>query len=193
TVLTEMWKAELQLRTFKPQAALPFEYKALRLLKDLQQQSRAYVGKTAIKTPPLKPEKRLTGELEKVRDVISQKTENPARDPLAAVRKAIGILEEIKPGSTIPADRYGVLREANQILNQYAIREPGAYLPAIRSMQRIMQQQNGKGSGSADAVRVQAAFYRMLRQTSGKPSPRRAGPKTPLSEQYFRNLAKPMN
>src|SRR5207248_2718954 len=55
--LTEMWEAELRLRTYKPQEALPYEYKALRLLKDLQQKSRAYVAKTSVKTPPLKPEK----------------------------------------------------------------------------------------------------------------------------------------
>ena len=50
--LNEMWKAELQLRLYKPEAALPFEYKALRLLKDLQQKSRMYVAKTAYNPAP---------------------------------------------------------------------------------------------------------------------------------------------
>ena len=64
--LNEMWSAELRLRTYKPREALPFAYKALRLLKDLQQKSRAYVAKTSAKTAPLKPaEKRLTGDLTK--------------------------------------------------------------------------------------------------------------------------------
>jgi hypothetical protein len=50
---------------YKPQAALPFAYKALRLLKDLQQKSRSYVAKTAYNPPPLKDGKtfkRRTGQ-----------------------------------------------------------------------------------------------------------------------------------
>jgi len=62
--LTEMWAAELRLRTFKPREALPFAYKALRLLKDLQQKSRAYVAKTGVRVTPLDPAKRLAGKLE---------------------------------------------------------------------------------------------------------------------------------
>ncbi|WP_315822746.1 hypothetical protein [Paraflavitalea speifideaquila] len=57
TILTEMWSSELKLRTYYPREALPYAYKALRLLKDMQQKSRAYVSKTSIKMPPLKPEK----------------------------------------------------------------------------------------------------------------------------------------
>ena len=64
--LTEMWKAELHLRMYKPDEALPFEYKALRLLKDLQQKSRAYVAKTSYNPPPIKMEKRLSGDLTKL-------------------------------------------------------------------------------------------------------------------------------
>lgn len=70
--LTEMWKAELQLRINKPQDALPFEYKALRLLKDLQQKSRVYVAKTGFKATLLKPEKRLTGDLSKISQPVNQ-------------------------------------------------------------------------------------------------------------------------
>src|SRR6202000_3055378 len=61
--LNEMWNAELRLRTYKPREALPYCYKALRLLKYLQQQSRAFVAKTGVRVMPLNPDKRLTGEL----------------------------------------------------------------------------------------------------------------------------------
>ncbi|MDB5232376.1 MAG: hypothetical protein JWN76_3181, partial [Chitinophagaceae bacterium] len=50
--LAEMWNAELKLRILKPVEALPYEYKALRLLKDLQQKSRSYVAKTGYQTTP---------------------------------------------------------------------------------------------------------------------------------------------
>jgi hypothetical protein len=61
-----MWNAELPLRIFKPQEALPYEYKALRLLKDLQQKTRAYVAKTNSRTTPLDLKKRLSGDLSKI-------------------------------------------------------------------------------------------------------------------------------
>ena len=106
-VLTEMWNAELRLRTLKPADALPFEYKALRLLKDLQQQSRMYVAKTNIKTPPLKPETRLTGELDKI---ISPSTQNKTQQndqPVIAAQKTLSILEKLKSNNAINNDELG--------------------------------------------------------------------------------------
>ncbi|WP_460557773.1 DUF4175 family protein, partial [Hymenobacter daeguensis] len=63
-VLDQMWAAELRLRTGQLKAALPYEYRALRLLKQVQQQTRAFVKKAGFTPPPL-PEAtlRLTGEL----------------------------------------------------------------------------------------------------------------------------------
>ena len=71
-MLTEMWKATLQLKTYKPAAALPFAYNALRLLKDLQQKTRAYVAKTGLQTTPLNMDKRLTGDQDKIGEPINK-------------------------------------------------------------------------------------------------------------------------
>jgi hypothetical protein len=78
--LTEMWNAELHLRMYKPQEALPYEYKALRLLKDLQQKSRSYVAKTAYKPIPLKMEKRLSGDLSKINQPLNKQDIKPGSD-----------------------------------------------------------------------------------------------------------------
>ncbi|WP_111671188.1 hypothetical protein [Algoriphagus litoralis] len=62
--LEQMWQAELYLRLFEPEKSLPFQYKALELLKTVQQKSRVYVKRTGYDPPPIKEtEKRLTGEL----------------------------------------------------------------------------------------------------------------------------------
>jgi hypothetical protein len=62
--LANMWEAELYLRTYKPEQALPYEYEALRLIKEVQQASRIYVERIGFEPPPLEPVKRrLTGEL----------------------------------------------------------------------------------------------------------------------------------
>ena len=68
-VLAQMWDAEGELRVHLPAEALPFEYRALALLKDLQHRSRLYVQKVGFETPPLEvSEVRLTGDLDEIRD-----------------------------------------------------------------------------------------------------------------------------
>ncbi|MBN7810591.1 hypothetical protein J0A68_06480 [Algoriphagus sp. H41] len=65
--LEQMWQAELHMRLFEPEKALPYQYKALELLKSVQQKSRVYVKRTAYDPPPIKEEeKRLSGELEEL-------------------------------------------------------------------------------------------------------------------------------
>lgn len=62
--LANMWEAELYLRTYKPKQALPYEHKALKLIKEVQQASRIYVERIGFEPPPLEPlKKRLSGEL----------------------------------------------------------------------------------------------------------------------------------
>jgi hypothetical protein len=94
--LTEMWKAELQLRLYKPQDALPFEYKALRLLKDLQQKSRMYVAKTSYNPPALKLEKRLSGDLSKINQPINKSDIKPGADQYENLKKAVQVLAQLK-------------------------------------------------------------------------------------------------
>jgi hypothetical protein len=62
-VLAAMWGAEGRLRVGDPRTALPFEERALRMLKDAQQRSRVYVAKAAFEAPEVDPARRLTGDL----------------------------------------------------------------------------------------------------------------------------------
>ncbi|WP_296623465.1 hypothetical protein [Marivirga sp.] len=65
--LTNMWEAELYLRTYKPKEALPFEYKALKLIKEVKRASRIYVERMGFEPPPIDEEKkRMTGDLDKI-------------------------------------------------------------------------------------------------------------------------------
>jgi hypothetical protein len=75
--LANMWDAELFLRTYEPKKALPYEYKALQLIKEVQQASRIYVERIGFEPPPLKPkEKRLTGDLEEINPETSKQKRN---------------------------------------------------------------------------------------------------------------------
>lgn len=65
SALEQMWQAELYLRLFEPEKSLPYQYKALELLKTVQQKSRVYIKRTGYDPPPIKAEEiRLSGKLE---------------------------------------------------------------------------------------------------------------------------------
>jgi len=189
-VLTEMWKAELQLRTLKPRAALPFEYKALRLLKDLQQKSRAYVGKTGIKTPALKPDKRLTGELEEIASPINQHKVQKDQDPNLAVRQAIGILDRLKHRQSLSQAESNTLQAANLRLSDAAASQPNRYLPALQAMQKVMSGVDGTRDPKV-IMRIQTAFHDLLKENSRIPGQSKTK-ENALSKEYFRMLNKKM-
>jgi hypothetical protein len=190
-VLTEMWNSELQLRTFKPKEALPYAYKALRLLKDLQQRSRAYVAKTSIKTAPIKLEKRLTGKLEKITEPVTHATIKPATDPLDDVRTALAVLELQKTKSTINDKAIQVLRLAAAQVSNQAIKDPSLYLPALEGMKRIITASEHKQFAAyTDIVTAQKALQKIVGMPLALPSKKQSASARSLSEQYFRNLHK---
>jgi hypothetical protein len=61
--LAAMWDAENALRAVTPKTALPPEHKALEAIKELQQSERIYLHKTAFAPPPIKEDKRMTGDM----------------------------------------------------------------------------------------------------------------------------------
>jgi hypothetical protein len=61
--LAAMWDAERALRAIAPDTALAPEHKALDAVKELQQADRIYLHKTAFVPPPIKEDKRMTGDV----------------------------------------------------------------------------------------------------------------------------------
>jgi hypothetical protein len=61
--LNAMWQAELQLRSGRPDDALPHEYRALDLIKQVQQASRIYLARVGLELPPIDFDRRLGGDL----------------------------------------------------------------------------------------------------------------------------------
>lgn len=60
--LDAMWEAEVNLRMGKPEAALPFENKALDYIKKVQQATRIYLPRIGSQQPPIDMARRLTGK-----------------------------------------------------------------------------------------------------------------------------------
>ena len=184
--LTEMWKAELQLRLYKPQNALPFAYKALRLLKDLQQKSRLYVAKTAFNPPPLKLEKRLSGDLSKVNQPIIQHDIKPGTDQLVSLRKAIEILEQLKSGGGRSSKDLQILALTNQQLSLRASAEPRIYLAALSAMRRILSDR--RNIKPDDIIRVEKAIQKTLTPAKRMPVAMQNPVDMGLSQEYYKNL-----
>ena len=186
-VLTEMWNSELRLRTYKPQEALPYEYKALRLLKDLQQKSRAYVAKTTVKTASLKPEKRLSGELDKIMQPVQKMSAEQKDQRTAHLKNSLALLESRKSGKKfIEGDRF-LLSETEKYMIGAAADNPATYLNALTSLRRLSA---GKTLQPKDIDIVQLAIQKMIKGESAKPQLPRALPASALYQNYFNNLKK---
>lgn len=183
--LTEMWKAELQLRLYKPQAALPFAYKALRLLKDLQQKSRSFVAKTSYNPTPIKLDKRLTGELDKVIQPVNKQEIKPAAVQFGALKNAVNVLEQLKAKATLTYADKRVLQTANQQLSLQASAQPGSYLAALGAMRRILSVQN---INPADIDTVERAIQKTLSAARVMPSAKGQPADMGLSRSYYKNL-----
>jgi hypothetical protein len=183
--LSEMWKAELQLRTFHPQEALPFAYKALRLLKDLQQQSRVYVAKTGVKVTPLNPAKRLTGGLEAIR--ASGQEEGGFGLPEGEVlRIALAVLERRRMDvaeSLGEADRM-VLQETGRRVSAAAVLRPTVYLRAYEELKGILEGKHG------DIVVVERAIRQLLPAAEAAPGLERGTADGGLGKLYFKAIGK---
>ncbi|AWM32807.1 hypothetical protein DDQ68_08450 [Hymenobacter nivis] len=187
-VLDQMWAAELRLRTAQPAAALPYEYRALRLLKEVQQQTRAFVKKAGF-APPAAPEPnlRLTGDLKgAAAPRLQAQVPAPAAQP--AVRGALAWLAASTAGQPArPADAR-LLEPAGAALAQAALQQPGAYLGALRDLRHLLADVRAGRPSCPDCRRTVA---RALTDLLPPPPPADAAPPTPdrLARRYFQNLS----
>ncbi|QNR85675.1 hypothetical protein H9N25_04215 [Pedobacter riviphilus] len=186
-VLTEMWNAELRLRTYKPQEALPYEYKALRLLKDLQQKSRAYVAKTTVKTAALKPEKRLSGELDKITQPVQKMSFEQKEKRTASLKAAIALLESRKTGKKFSEQDQSLLSETEKYMIGSAADHPSTYLSALSSLRKLSTTNKLMIN---DIDLVQRAIQKMISTEQAKPQIQSTNPAAALYQNYFNNLNK---
>ncbi|WP_316748567.1 DUF4175 family protein [Pedobacter gandavensis] len=212
-VLTEMWKSELQLRTYKTRDALPFEYKALRLLKDLQQKSRAYVAKTTVKVTQLKEEKRLSGELDKIGKPVTKSTFEPDDKQVLLLKQVLAVLENRKVSTGFTDRESELLKETEQYMIIAASSQPALFLPALAAGRRLLSANakaktevetgvkagsgavlgagSGSGNGSVkDIALLQKAILKMLGPVEVIPQLQLTAPASTIGQKYFNQLKK---
>jgi len=98
SALDQMWQSELHLRQGNPDKALPFEYRALRFIKQVQQASRIYLARVGLELPPIDESRRLGGEragLQSRRDALA-----PAKLEASPVLQLWQALDRNRAGAT---------------------------------------------------------------------------------------------
>lgn len=87
----EMWQSELQLKQGHPDLALPFAYRALRFIKEVQQATRIFLSRVGPELPPIDASRRMTGKREGLAGRVLAVTPVEGRDgPAAAAWRALG-------------------------------------------------------------------------------------------------------
>ncbi|HAX14562.1 MAG TPA: tryptophan-rich sensory protein [Leeuwenhoekiella sp.] len=137
--LNIMWDAELHLRMFEPEKSLPYQNEALKLIQEIKNSSRIYVHRIGFDPPPIKEDKRLTGELKEVSSVTKQEDlEQGAR--IEAIQKAISRIEGLIAFQVklTPEDQQ-LFEDAGNELAALAIEHPGNYLETLQQLNWISQ------------------------------------------------------
>ena len=189
--MAQMWEAELHLRLGKPDVALPYEYKALKLIKEIQQKSRIYVHKTGFDIAPLKEAKwRLKGELDDAgQPRVHTKSELPLSYPNC--RRALRILNRPDVAEELPklsTDDLQTLELTGGELSKVTLAQEGNYLPALRQLRILLEEYEQTGNFCRScAKQVQAAIWQLLPEEE-KPIPHNTINSRSLNGTYYRNL-----
>lgn len=137
--LTEMWDAELYLRLYKPEKSLPYQYRALKLIQEIKNSARIYVHRIGFDPPPIKEDKRLTGEIKEVKGY--RKTEEVLLPELyPSIKTTIDRLEKMITERDSISDNDQILfGYAGNELAKIAIDNPGNYLEALQHLKTLTQ------------------------------------------------------
>ena len=184
--IAQMWEAELRLRTYRPSEALPFEYRALELLKQVQQDARVYVERVGFEPPPLEPDrKRLTGKLDAIRDrrVTDSVAVSP---PLPAVREGLSVIRALADGRTARAGDAAAVERAGAEVATLAVDDPGRHLRGLGDL-RALADSLRRGVQCAECLtRGERALLRALPATGAAAAARPY--LSPMARRYFELL-----
>ncbi|MBS9523865.1 hypothetical protein KI659_07540 [Litoribacter alkaliphilus] len=177
--LENMWQSELHLRMFEPEKALPYQNKALELLKSVQQKSRVYVRRTGFDPPPIKEaEKRLSGDLDKihVQDLKTLEFDTEKTAQLAA--KILGFLER---ETLAEADRQ-VVREFG---NYWTVRMQTSGMDDWNQLISLQKLSSGEALSFDEKAKLQQKLTTFLKN---QPRPKQSRGNKQLERNLWKNL-----
>ncbi len=186
--LAQMWDAELHLRMGRPEKALPYEYRALKLIKEIQQASRIYVERIGFEPPEIAvAEKRLTGELEEIIEP-SFRTSVPADEAREALLHALPLLERLRIAPRPPEGEERVLlQKAGEALAAAALEQPGRMLTALGDLRLLLEGNLPLDTYHQRLRRLQAQCSELLPPAGQQPLRRKDRTQT-LEDTYLERL-----
>lgn len=186
--LAEMWSAEGELRGHRPEAALPYENRALELLKRVQETIRVYVQKAGYEVPPLDLERRLTGDLSEVRQNWRRRTDG--RGPVSGGRALVERLRGLRSGGPrTHVELAKAVSDALLLLSKDAVGGENQ-LSALAAARRALAALEAGGVAHAeDLDRVEAALYERLDRPAPPLGPGRSGSRSGVDRLYRAALA----
>ena len=102
--VNEMWQSELHLRQGQPQLALPYELRALALIKQVQQASRIYLARVGLELPPIDLARRLTGARDGLANRATALVPATAINPIPS-----GVWQALAPGNAVTREQLEAL------------------------------------------------------------------------------------
>lgn len=185
--LTVMWDAELYLRLYEPEKSLPYQYTALKLLKEISNDSRIYVHRTGFDPPPLKEEKRLSGDLSEVKSNTGlSKSQRTIQYP--AIREAQQLIEvqlqQLKP---LTQKDKTVLVQAGNELAGVAIEEPGKYLQGLTVLKQVTEQPLSARELTASLLVLRKIFWQVVPAQPSTPT-RQNQAVHPLDREFLKSI-----
>ena len=163
--LTVMWDAELYLRLFEPEKSLPYQYTALKLLKEISNDSRIYVHRTGFDPPPLKEEKRLSADLSEIyTSTATNKQEMKDRFP--EIRKALQRIEFLLAQSNplLTSESKEQFHKAGQELVTVALEQPGQFLDGLSLLKKVTDDAISQAELPVALRSLQNTFWKVLPQ-----------------------------
>jgi hypothetical protein len=171
--LTIMWDAELYLRLYQPEKSLPYQYKALKLLKEISQDSRIYVHRTGFDPPPLKEEKRLTGDLSEIKNSTSNALLRKA-ESYPQIRRSLSLLEKILQEDSIvlSLESRDILTKAGQEMAAVALQQPTRYLRILSLLSAVIQDEVRPEERKDVLITIRTVLWNILPPETISPQPR---------------------
>jgi len=161
--LTMMWESELQLRIYEPRKSLPVQYKILNLLKEIAQDSRVYVHRTGFDPPPIKEERRLTGELNEVAST-TERTQSLAEEQYPAIQAALEHTETLlqHPDLEFTTSTSLLATNAGYEVASEEIEHPGQYLQTLSDLRAVAERKVPTSKRKATLLRIRKSFWSIL-------------------------------
>ena len=189
--LTEMWNSELYLRLFEPEKSLPYQHRALTLIKEIKNDARIYVHRIGFEPPPIKEKTRLSGD---IKEVINHREESnlEAEDKYLPLRKALARARQLVAGKARPDMKDKQLfKSAGNSLAELAIDQPGRYLYALQNLKKLTE--DASQSDVNKALRQLISDLQKIIPSDKRPSAPSAAAYSDLSKQMIEELKQLQN